>query len=323
MKFALACAAFLFSPSAFAAANDFYADLFVPGMNMGTRAKLEQRNYGREFAAGRIFGLKQTRFDASIPVVKGEESSWRTTLFADYDAIESGASFSNGRVMPNQLWEPGAGISHTRNLPEGRSAGGSFSVSSPSDRPFSRARDYGFNLNLTYRLPQADGNAWILFLGVSNTRGFLPYVPMPGAAYFFKAGPKVRGLVGVPFGMIFWTPADLWTVTAFYFPIRVAELRVAYGSPRGIQPFAFVAYRGRNYRLFDRSNDKERLFMEEGVAQSGVSLPLYQGVLLELSGGWSFGRKYFLAEKITDRSGAPSIAPDNALFGSAKLSSFF
>ena len=326
MKFALALFFLCSLPNfghAAAGGNDFFAELFAPGMNQGSRAKLEQRVYARQFAGGSPFGLSQTRFETSVPVSGDPDNSWRANAFAEYDGIDSAAAFSNGRRMPNRLWDTGAGFSHSRLLEEGRTAGGSFTINSPSDRPFSAGRDLGFNLNLTYKIPQPDGNAWILFLSASNTRGFINYVPLPGAAYYFKTGKNLRGLVGVPFLLLLWQPADPWIVTTFYFPLRSGEIRVSYGRPFGFQPYGLVNFRTRNYRLFDRAAEKERLFSEEAVAQLGLNFPIAKGLLCDVSGGTSFARRYFLAEKATDRQDTPRIAPDNALFAQAKVSANF
>ncbi|MGZ3661177.1 MAG: hypothetical protein ACXVCK_13835 [Bdellovibrionota bacterium] len=312
------------SSAAWAAGGDvdFFASLFAPS-SAGPRARLEERMYAKEYAADSPFGLAQTRFDASVPVWQSASDHWRASTFADYDAIESAAVFPNGRRMPNRLWDLGASVSDVRNLEDGRTAGGSIAVSSPADRPFAAGRDFGVNLNLNYKIPQPDGNAWILFLNVSNTRGFLNYVPLPGAAYFFQSGKKLRGLLGVPFAMLFWTPSESWTVTTFFFPLRTGELRVAYGSPRGPQPYALVSYRSRNYRLFDRTDPNERIYFDEGLAQAGVTVPFLKGLILDAGAGISFARRYYLATKPTGRGSAPGIAADNAPFANLKVSSFF
>ena len=177
------------------------------------------------------------------------------------------------------------------------------------------------NLNLSYRLPQPSGNAWILLASASNTRGFLPYLPLPGAGYFFSSS-NWKGLLGFPFGLIFWTPSPIWTVSAFFFPIRYGELKITYGQPRSLQAFSQISFRGRSYWLSDRSNDKERLFAEEGVAQAGLSAPVYRGVILEFSGGWAFARSYFLAEKISEKNSMLKFSPDNGAFANLKLGIF-
>jgi hypothetical protein len=98
---------------------------------------------------------------------------------------------------------------------------------------------------------------------------------------------------------------------------------VTYGRAGGLQAYSFVGFRTRNYALSDRSDLKERLFVEEGLAQAGVLVPVAQGFALDVGGGQSFGRRYFLAEKDTDRASAPAIRPDNAPFVAAKLQAFF
>ena len=240
MRFLPFIVASLYVTSAFAGPNDFYSDLFVPGKKSAVRSKAEFRKYSKESMAGDRFSLEQSRLEASAPIYSAEEFNWRATAFAEYDDIESSARFPDGRIMPNRLWDLGVGIGHNRELAEGKSVSGNLSLSSPSEKPFSAGRDMGITLNLSYKLPQADENAWIFFLGFSNNRGFLNYVPLPGVAYFYRASSQLRMVLGLPFAMLFWLPGENWTVSAYYFPIRSADL-----TRRG--PTAAVTYRERSF----------------------------------------------------------------------------
>lgn len=308
---------------AHAAGGEFFGEFLNATEPGATRARLEERVYQSEYAAGVPYGLAQTRFDGSAPLAMSERSSWRANLFADYDAITSTAVFPNGRVMPNRLWDPGAGVSYARALDDGHSVGGSLTVSSPADRPFATARDTGFTLNAHYRLPQESGNAWIFFVSASNTRGYLNYVPVPGAAYYFHKGRELHGLVGFPFAMISWQPTDIFRLTAFAALLRTAEVRATLGREGAIQGYALVSYRTRNYRLYDRTDANERLFFEEALAEAGVIVPVAKGFNFELGGGQSFARRYFLADHVSDRSSAPAIQPDNALFAAGRFQASF
>lgn len=314
----------LFSGSlASAASGEMFAELFAPpGAAQRGRAALEFRQYGESEVK-----LNQTKFDASLPLARNESGSWRTHAQVDYDAIEtSGDStrFSNGRLMPNRLWDIGAGFSHARNLEDGKVAGGSLTIHSPSDRPFGRARDYGFNLNLSLKLPQENESAWILFLSASNTRGFLNYFPLPGAAYAFKANDRLRLVLGLPFVLALWTPADAVTVLFSYFPLRNAEARIGLGKRRGLSGYLLARFRTRNFRLHDRPSSEERLFQEDGLAQAGIQFPLLGPALsLETGAAYAFERRYYLAEKQTQRSSAPTLKPAPVAIGFAKLNAIF
>lgn len=298
------------------ATSELFADIFAPPSAASrTRARYEYRHYGDESVK-----LRQSKGDISVPVAKGEKTSWRATAQADYDAIDTNERFPNGRLMPNRLWDLGAGISHNRTLEEGRALGVGFDVNSPSDRPFGNGRDVGFNLNATYKIPAEGESLWILFLSASTTRGFLNYVPLPGAAYVFKASENLRLVLGLPFAFALWTPTEGLTVTFSYFPLRNAELRVGVGPRRGLNGYVMANFRARNFRLHGRTDKDERLFNEEGLAQTGVNIPLLgPAVMLEAGGGLSFARSYFLAQKANERAGAPAVRPGNAPFGFAKL----
>lgn len=299
-----------------AAGGEMFAEIFAPpGLAQRTRVRAEYRHYGDESVE-----LRQVKTEASMPVVKTESGGWRAHAQADYDALSSTERFPNGRLLPNRLWDLGGGVSHSRALEEGRTVGGGLTVSSPSDRPFGRGRDYGFNLNLTYKVPAENESAWIFFLSASNTRGFLNYVPLPGAAYAFKAGDRLRLVLGIPFVLAFWMPSEVLTVTFTYFPLRNVELRLGVGARRGLSGYVLGNFRARNFRLHDRPNSDERLFTEEGLAQAGLNVPLLgPAVTLEAGGGYAFARRYFLAESMGDRKDAPSIRPGNTPFGFAKL----
>jgi|GEM_PF-6086568 len=320
----IALKALLVSSLAFSASNDFMGDLMAPpGLTPGARARYEYRHYGNAGANGEDFGLKQSKFDLSAPLYVEDGYQWRAQASADYDDINTKARFSNGRGLPNRLWDVGAGISHSRTVQGDRTLGGNFSVSSPSDRPFGAGRDLGFSLNLTYKVPEENDAAWIFFLSMSNTRGFLNYIPLPGIAYTFKAGERTRLVLGIPFVMAFWRPVDPWIVTFLYFPVRTAELRIAYGSPRGLQPYALVSFRSRNFRIYDRTDKDERLFNDEGLLQAGLNLPVSRSLAFDLGGGVAFARRFFYAKKLTEQSSSPTIRVGNAAFGHLKATATF
>lgn len=307
-----------------AMANDFMGELMAPpGMRLGSRIQNEFRQYGNSGANRENFKLQQNKFEVSTPISQSETGNWRAKASADYDSIETNATFPNGRKMPNRLWDVGGGFSHNRPVQGDRTLGGNFSVGSASDRPFGAGRDLGFSLNLTYKVPAENEAAWIFFVSFSNTRGFLNYLPLPGFAYSFKANSQVRMVIGVPFALVFWRPTDLWMVSFMYFPIRTAELRLSYGSPRGPQPYVLASFKTRNFRLYDRADKEERLFVDEGLFQTGFNLPVVKGVVAELGGGLSFARRYFLATKVTDHAKAPLVKVENAPFGHIKLMAFF
>jgi hypothetical protein len=315
---------FLVPVFALAASNDFMADMLAPpGLRPNVKAKYEYRHYDDAGSNHQAFSLRQSKAEISVPIASDPNGNWRAQAGADYDELKTRASFPNNRSMPSRLWDLGAGISHSRSLQNGRGLGGNFSVSSPSDRPFSAGRDLAFSLNAMYRIPGENEAAWILFLSFANNRGFLNYVPLPGAAYSFKAGERTRLVLGVPFVMLFWRPVDPLAVSFFYLPIRTAEIRVTYGPPMGWQPYALASFRTRNFYLHGRADKEEQLFSEEGLFQGGLNVPVAKGWSLDLGGGLAFGRLYFLASKATDRDSAPRLRAENAPFAHLKASASF
>ncbi len=306
------------------AANDFMGDLMSPpGLTPGVKTRYEYRHYGNAGANSENFQLGQSKFDISGPLANNGKSSWRAHAAADYDDVKTKARFHDGRQLPNRLWDVGGGFSLTRRLEGDRVTGGNFTLSSSGDQPFSAGRDFGFSLNFTYKVPAENEASWIYFLSMSNTRGFLNYIPLPGFAYSFKAGERTRMVLGIPFAMIFWRPGGAFSVSFFYLPIRTAELRIGWGNPRGFQLYSLASFRTRNFRLHNRTDKEERLFNDEGLFQAGVNLPVSRAVILDIGGGLSCARRYFLAKKATEHNTAPLLKVENAPFAHIKATAAF
>lgn len=317
--------ALLISMPAQANVNEIFAELFGRPDRGGVKASYGLQQYesaGVKQTQDKL-SLRQHRMDASIPLNNLSDKKWKLLLNANGDEIRSAARFPNGRPLPNKLWQIGAGLSHMRMLEGDRTIGGSFLIGSSGDKPFSAARDLTYQGNMVYKVPLEGEAAWVFFLNVSNTRGFLNNIPLPGAAYFFKAHSRLRMAVGLPFFTLFWTPIDKTIFSLSYFPLYNAQAKFSYFIFGPAHVFIQAKYQSDNYFLSDRANKKEKIFYEEAFASVGFAMPLERNILVDGTAGYSFDRKYFLGEKSSARKDGQLRRPDKATFASIKLIASF
>lgn len=318
---------FFISFSAHAAGEDIFGELFGrPEMRLQTKfsygftgvKEVDLKNSTQELR------LRKHTLDGSIPLSSNLMNKWKLLLNGDYTEIKSAARFQNQRPMPNHLMDLGIGFSHSEALDNGSTFAQNLMVGSQSDRPFNSLREVSFSGNLIYKKPSGADNAWLFFMNIANNRGILPYIPIPGFAYFFKARENLRFMVGVPFFSTFWTPFDKTVFTFFYFPSRNASMRLAYFLFGPAHIYLSAKFQSENYLLSDRTDKKERFFYEDGISQLGFVMPLEQNLLLDGSVGYTFSRKYYLAQKTSDRkTTANYLNPQNAGLLHLKLTAVF
>jgi hypothetical protein len=301
--------------------NDIFAELFGRPDRGGVKASYSLQQYetkGIKQSPDKI-SLRQHRGEASVPLSALSDKKWKLGFTANNDEIRSAARFPNGKPLPNSLWQAGASVSHLRMLANDRTLGASFFAGSYSDQPFGAARDLSFQGNLVYKIPGEDESAWLLFVNFSNTRGFLNYIPLPGAAYFFRAHPRLRLALGLPFVNVFWTPVDKLIVNLSYFPLYNAQAKVSYFFFGPAHAYVQAKYHSENYLLHDRRDKKERLFYEEALVNTGLMMPLERNILVDATIGYAFDRKYFLGKSSSARGDGQLRRPDHAPYASLKL----
>lgn len=322
----LACA-FLFSLSAHAAESDLFQDLFAapkrPGNN---RISYEAQHYGREKVRGtpHTLGLNKQRFRASH-TLRDEPSFLNMEVSAEVDQPSTHASFpQSAHPLPRQLWNVGLSSNYRKPLEGDRSIGIGASISSPSDRPFASAREAALTVNATYRV--AVGKArdqWLFFLNESNTRGFLPWIPLPGFGYFFDRRDDFKFFLGAPVLGFYWRPATKLMITGFYFPVQSGALEANYFlfGPARIN----LGFRsGQDVFLPSyRSDKRDRLYALERDVHAGLTMPVNRFLLVDLVGRYTFGRYYYEGKGFSDRKTGPRLDLDPSLGASIKLVSLF
>ncbi len=311
--------------TAHANVHDIFAELLGRPQPDRINASYEIQQYQSRptKAVPHKIALRQHTLDASLPLTRTSDNKWKVLFNAGLDEVRTNAQFANNRLLPNRLWQVGAGLSHLRMLEGDKIAGGSFLVGSNGDKPFSAFRDTSFQGNLVYKLPREKEAAWIFFLNISNTRSFLNYWPLPGAAYFFRAHAKLRMAVGVPFFSLFWNPFEGSVLSFSYFPVYSAQVKWSYFLFGQAQFYAQAKYHSKNHFLSQRTDKRERLFYEEALAEGGFSMPLEHNIHLDANLGLSFDRKFFLGRSTRKKTAQQLIQPEKAPYASVKLVATF
>lgn len=316
----------LFSALALANTNEIFAELLGGRPDRGNvRSSYEIRQYETTEIKNstEMYGLRQHRLESTIPLQHLEDKKWKLFFQGFHQEIRSNFLFPNRRPMPNSLWKLGVGLSHSRLTEQNRTIGGNIFVGTNSDRPFGDSRDLVFQGNLVYKIPTEGENAWLFFLNFSNDRSFANYVPLPGAAYFFRASEDLRLALGVPFFFAFWTPFEKAVFNLSYFPLYNGQAKFSYFLFGPAHVYLQAKFEGENNRVSDRNNSKERLLQEEIQALLGFVMPLERRVLIEVNGGYSWDRKVFLGEGSSDRKLGQIARPEKTNFSTVKLSASF
>jgi hypothetical protein len=313
----------LFSLGAHAEGSGFFAELLGRESRPALTASYEITQHETKTAGGGPLALREHSFSAGIPLNSLSDQRWRLLLEGQQEEIGSRARFPDGRPLANSLWNLGAGASYLRLTEENRTVGGYLMAGASSDHLFRSGRDLFFQGTFVYKIPEERESAWILFLSLANDRGFLNYLPLPGALYFFRPHPKLRVGLGLPFLLLFWSPWEKAVVNLTYFPLHNAEAKLSYFFFGPAHAYCLVKYDSKNFFLSDRADRKERLFAEEAEAALGVAAPLERNVLVNASLGYGFDRKFFLGRGQGKRAEGQLLRPANGAFASVRLTTAF
>jgi hypothetical protein len=326
MRYVLPALLCLLPSLAFANANEIFAEMMGRPSRPGMKASYELRQTETQplKASDHSFRTRRHQFEASVPLSNTVDRRWKLHLGAEADEIRTNERFPAGRDVPTSLYDLNAGISYLRIRDNNHTVAGTFTVGSASNRPFGAFRDTSLQANLMYKVPMEGENAWIFLLNFSNNRGFAEYLPLPGAAYYFKATDSLRLALGVPFFLVFWSPFDKGIFSLSYFPLYRGQARFSYFFFGPAQAYVQAKYESRSHFLFGRKDIRERIFQEEANVTAGVSMPLERHLLVDLAAGYAFERKVYVGRKgrFQEASGQV-LRPEKGPFASLKLVASF
>lgn len=236
----------------------------------------------------------------SAVLSKKDDQTWSVTGRAtQFEMNHELAIPGTGVRFPDELWDVQGGVSYLHRLGDRRQWGLNASVGSASDELFHSIHETSLQTTASYRKPSGPLNSWLFFLTYSNNRAFGNRVPLPGFAYLFRDPQRgVQMTIGFPFVLIAYTPNPDWSahVSLFGTTNQSAEIsRRIDGTVR-----AYVAYDHNPTSWFraGRANTTDRLIDEEKRAVVGMRAPVARNLSIDVSGGRTFGRRFFEAKDV-------------------------
>jgi hypothetical protein len=204
--------------------------------------------------------------------------------------------------FPSELWNVQMGGNYRHLYDNGWIAGGGVSVGSASDKPFHGLDEMTVSANASLRVPSGEHNAWIFSLNMSSNSQVLPYVPIPGIAYFYAPGPSFQALIGFPFASATWRPTDDLTFQATYALLTTFHGRVYYRLARPLSLYAGIDFENQNWYRVGRADVNDRFFYYDDRLTGGLQLFLSRRAVFDLSAGYAFDRFYFEGTNSTSQN---------------------
>jgi hypothetical protein len=266
-------------------------------------------SYGNEFhpsekvlGSSAEVGYTQYELRAMTPLWQSSTQELALTGNARYEDMDSNAKLPSGKSLPAELWDLGMSLSYRRALDNGWMLGGALRLGSASDKPFHSDSENTYGGTAFVRMPSGDHGAWVFLANFDLHREVMPGVPViPGVGYLYTPSKKVRLLVGAPFSSLSLRPVEDLDLSVSYAMVRTLKARATYRLTQPLSVYTGFEMFHQAYYLADRDHSENQLFLYQKRALGGVTYALGHGLVLDLSGGWSFDRFFFQGENYGDR----------------------
>ena len=237
----------------------------------------------------------------SVPVVQQDDTDMSITGFAGgWDLATDAVLPEAGDDLPEALYDVQLGGQVRRRLATDWIGGLFVSVGSASDKLFDTSDEYVFNAVAVLRSPEDRRDGWILSVALSNQTSFLPYVPLPGVAYYIQRE-KLNAVLGLPASMLHWEPVEDWAIDLSYMLFQKAFAELSWRPIERLVLFGQFRWDNDSWFRAGRADDDDRLFFYEKRAAAGLRYYHTRRLVFELSGGWAFDRFFFEGEDYDDR----------------------
>lgn len=249
------------------------------------------RRGGAAYSGAYSPGTLLQRAQASVRARLGDRDALTFSVSLDQLHFSDPVSLpGNAGSLPSELYGVGAEAGYVRRLDGGWSVGARLHVGSPSDEPFSSWSVVAYRAGVDMSFPAGEHGRWVLSLMSMNRSALVDYVPLPGAAYLYRAE-KLNAAVGFPFTSVQWRPGR-WTLSGLI-GLRALEGEVAHGERRTFEGFARFSATGQPYLLANRPDSSNRLFVDERRLAGGLRFPLPLSLSAELQSGYVFERRVY------------------------------
>jgi hypothetical protein len=265
--------------------------------------------------------LTEQRENARIILSKTAKETWSLQQRFSHFNLNGPVTVPQiGLEFPRSLWSLGMGAGVARQLEKDRRLGLNFSVGSESDRLFHTLHETDFQGNASYRFPTAENRAWLLFLSYSNNRHFLNNVPLPGFAYSIRSPSYgIRAIIGFPFLAISYAPTTRFNARFSLFGPRRVSAEAGYKIAGPVRLYGGFEWTPQEWIRAGRQDRSNRLFFDKKRLLTGVETPVFRGLMLDLSGGREFDRRFFENDSSSTRDISYASLPP-AWFLETKLS---
>lgn len=243
--------------------------------------------------------LTENNLNASVPVFKTEKDTVAVALGGSNMHLSEPIILNSGTKVPADFYRAEAGVQYSRKLEGQKTIGVRGSLGYMGDKINKETET--FNISANYSFPGSKENSWVLMVMMSNNSPLGTYVPIPGFFYIYRT-PTFTGLFGLPVLSMQWTPVNPWSFSFSAFGPTVKS-EVAHGAVDKMQFFTGFGWRQQRFILSERTNEDERLTVEEKNAEIGFRRPLFQGVFSEFQAGYSFDRYVYAGERLFNKDG--------------------
>ena len=239
-------------------------------------------------------GYAQQELSLLTPIWQCSTDEISATAHVGVESFNTNAVLLDSQQsFPSELWNIALGGNYRHRFDNGWIGGGGLSVGSQSDRPFDNLNVMSVTADGFFRVPEGEHDAWIFSVFLSSNSQVLPFIPIPGIAYFYAPSRSFQALIGFPFAHLNWNPTEDWSVFVSYALLTKFRTRVSYRLARQVRLYTAFDFDNQNYYLANRPNPDDRFFSYYDRLSSGVMVFLGRGAFFDLSGGYVFNRRYF------------------------------
>jgi hypothetical protein len=246
------------------------------------------------------------RASISVPVLKTEDKTLALKAASTTTSFEEPIKISDTASVPKTLYKAETGFQYSQQLSGYRNVSLSSSIGYTGDQTM---KNTTFSVMANYGYPTESGNFLIWSLFLSNNSPLGNYVPIPGIMYVYKTS-TFTGLFGVPAISLQWTPAPEQAYSFSFMGVS-ANAEAAFGNIRRFQTYLATNWTTQSYILQDRTEDKDRLSLEEKRAGMGVRTFAFGRAQLQLEGGYAFDRSAYIGQGLRNmEKGSANIDSD-------------
>lgn len=249
--------------------------------------------------AGNLSSMNHS-FSALIPLYQDQTQETAFITNVELMDLDSRVRFPrNGASLPSELWNVEFGGVCRKRFENGWTGAVMATIGSASDKPFDSFDEVSFNAFGSLTMPTGRNTAWLFVLYASAPREYLPGVPLPGVAYYWRPDENLEAVIGLPL-MLRWQLDERTRFSGFVLPYNV-ETELAYALMEEIDLYAGFSWDNEEYLRSGREQFEDMLTYFDKKVKAGVRFPLQENLFIDCQAGFAFDRFFFEDEDYDDR----------------------